>query len=388
MKITENKKGTIAYIGGFELPDKNAAAHRVIQNAKIFLDLGYKTVFFGIDKKIEADSESIEPIDFYYSCPKKYPSSRKEWVRSLFSFKSTKRLLDSIPDLAFVIVYNPHALQQKKIIRYCKKRKIKIISDITEWYDHAFSLNPVKLIQYIDTNLVMKRYHNKVDGAIVISDWLNDYYHDRIPCLIKLPPLVDINDEKWCHKIDNKQNTVSFIYSGSPGRNKDRLDIIVQAFCELDKKYNFVLKILGITEQEFLKKYPNLASLFYSKKAENKICFFGQVDHEYSISALMNTDYCIFFRKPIRSNMAGFPTKFVECKTCGCGLITNRFSDIEKYVDDNCILLECFENTSEIKNAIEHCIIMGRKKHNICDIFHYSNYTACVDTFLNKLINM
>ena len=29
------EKGTILYIGGFELPDKNAAAHRVLSNGKI-----------------------------------------------------------------------------------------------------------------------------------------------------------------------------------------------------------------------------------------------------------------------------------------------------------------------------------------------------------------
>ena len=41
---------TILYIGGFELPDKNAAAHRVLSNAKLFKLLGYNTVFIGTDK--------------------------------------------------------------------------------------------------------------------------------------------------------------------------------------------------------------------------------------------------------------------------------------------------------------------------------------------------
>ena len=27
------EKGTVLYVGGFELPDKNAAAHRVVNNA-------------------------------------------------------------------------------------------------------------------------------------------------------------------------------------------------------------------------------------------------------------------------------------------------------------------------------------------------------------------
>ena len=43
-------KGTIIYFGIFELPDKNAAAHCVINNGKIFTALGYRTVFLGTVK--------------------------------------------------------------------------------------------------------------------------------------------------------------------------------------------------------------------------------------------------------------------------------------------------------------------------------------------------
>ena len=39
------QKELIIYIGGFELPDKNAAAQRVIGNSKALRDLGYETVF-------------------------------------------------------------------------------------------------------------------------------------------------------------------------------------------------------------------------------------------------------------------------------------------------------------------------------------------------------
>ena len=39
------KRGTVLYIGGFELPDKNAAAHRVLGIAKILKELGYSVEF-------------------------------------------------------------------------------------------------------------------------------------------------------------------------------------------------------------------------------------------------------------------------------------------------------------------------------------------------------
>ena len=32
----EKHKGSIVYVGAFMMPDKNAAAHRVLNNAKIF----------------------------------------------------------------------------------------------------------------------------------------------------------------------------------------------------------------------------------------------------------------------------------------------------------------------------------------------------------------
>ena len=48
-KQSENPK-TILYVGGFELPDKNAAAHRVVSNAKILKALGFQVVFLDINR--------------------------------------------------------------------------------------------------------------------------------------------------------------------------------------------------------------------------------------------------------------------------------------------------------------------------------------------------
>ena len=40
----------ILYIGGFELPDKNAAAHRVLAIAKALRDGGIEVIFLGVSK--------------------------------------------------------------------------------------------------------------------------------------------------------------------------------------------------------------------------------------------------------------------------------------------------------------------------------------------------
>lgn len=56
------EKRTILYV---ELPDKNAAAQRVLSVAKIFKSIGYNVIFLGIDKTIDTKI-SIEEGIFWF----------------------------------------------------------------------------------------------------------------------------------------------------------------------------------------------------------------------------------------------------------------------------------------------------------------------------------
>ena len=58
-------KGTIIYMGNYELPDKNAAAHRVMNNGKIFTALGYQAAYLGIVRErasAVSDSQNMTRI--------------------------------------------------------------------------------------------------------------------------------------------------------------------------------------------------------------------------------------------------------------------------------------------------------------------------------------
>lgn len=57
-------RNKILYIGGFELPDKNAAAQRVVSNAKLCRDLGYEVTLIGVDKSIKSNGLS-DKYNFY-----------------------------------------------------------------------------------------------------------------------------------------------------------------------------------------------------------------------------------------------------------------------------------------------------------------------------------
>ena len=69
-------KGTILYVGNFELPDKGAAANRVVSNGKLFRKLGYGTAYLGIRK--DADFAGVQLLDAEQNMyEEKYPQCEK-----------------------------------------------------------------------------------------------------------------------------------------------------------------------------------------------------------------------------------------------------------------------------------------------------------------------
>ncbi len=171
--MPENK-GTVLYVGGFELPDKNAAAHRVLNNAKILRELGYNVVFCGVDREISASAQGAEIISGFESYPVPYPKSRKQWLKQMLNIGQYSYLINKFSNIRIVICYNLHAAPLAKLIRLCRRNNIKIVADCTEWYENKFSVNPVKLIKCIDTFLCMRVFQKKCDGMIAISNYLAD----------------------------------------------------------------------------------------------------------------------------------------------------------------------------------------------------------------------
>ena len=91
----------ILYIGGFELPDKNAAAQRVMANAKLLGEMGFDVSFIGISNDI-VNAPHI--VDGFASNPVPYPIGTKQWIYQITTFVDTKVILDKKPD--YVILYN------------------------------------------------------------------------------------------------------------------------------------------------------------------------------------------------------------------------------------------------------------------------------------------
>src|SRR5699024_6916072 len=107
---------------------------------------------------------------------------------------------------------------------------------------------------------------------------------------------------------------INLIYAGSPGRDKDILTKIFEAFNMLEKKNVIKINVIGITKSQFIADNPNFEEILDS--LDNKVNFLGRKSHQESIHEIQKSDYSIFIRENNKVTRAGFPTKFTESITC------------------------------------------------------------------------
>ncbi len=345
-------KGVVLYIGGFDLPDKNAAAQRVVGNAQAILSLGYDVIFLNKTNCFKQTNLTL------FGC--KCINSPKVGWKYLLSASEVKKIIVQYK-ITHIIAYNYPAIALKKIIKFCKKNNVKCYADVTEWYE--IKGNPIKkLIKKFDVNLRMKVLHKQMDGVIAISDFLYKYYYSDVKT-IKIPPLVNIKDKKWCKIEDSSDNKTVFSYVGSPSARKEKLDLVVKTIDKIAKHKNVCLIVVGITKAEF----ENMYSLSINSEA---IIFKGRISHKEAVEIVKKSDWSIIMRENFLFVQAGFPTKVVESISCGTPVLANKFSNIQDYLDaTNSILIDGEE---QLLAAIERACSNKVKVDNT--IFHYENY--------------
>ncbi len=369
-------KGTVIYYGGFALPDKSASANRVVSNGKLLEALGYKTIFLGAcyDAK---HSELWQISENMFEEP--HPATTVEWVKQILSFSNLKKLADECENLKLVLLYNVPFITLVLAKKHFSKNGIEVAYDCTEWTQFTEGSLLKKIFKYADEFFVRRFAHKFADKIIVISKMMEKAYETN-ENLLKLPPLVDVNDEIWHQKVEKNKDEFVFCFAGFPGGNKDNLDKVVRAFEKLVQE-NTKLKIVGLSEKDFFELYPEI------KKLDNKkIEFLGEQTHKNSIKNILSCDCYIFIRPSDRRNNAGFPTKFVESYTCGVPIITTDVSDVKEYISlsEGSILLENCE-IEKIQKAMETVLKKGKteNKSALKTNFHYAEYLEETRLWLN-----
>lgn len=310
----------ILYLGGFELPDKNAAAQRVMANALLLREMGYEVSLVGV---VRGDEKSAFEYNGFSCRCLKYPNGTKDWLEHVISFMPGEDIVAYKPD--YIILYNFPAIASLRILNLAHKHGIKVIHDLTEW-EHTSGVALRDIVKQMDTSLRMRYCMKKMDGIIAISRYLFNLYKDDVNTIL-VPPTVDLNNPKWNRSRELRANTpITLVYAGSPGVGvKDRLDLIVD---EVRNYQNMRLVVVGINEEQFYDSFNRKRALL------TNIEFKGRLPHIETVKVVCDADFQMLIRDKNRKNDAGFPTKLVESMSCGTPVIATVFSNITDYIKD------------------------------------------------------
>ena len=324
----------ILYIGAFRLPNLDAAAPRVINNAKALRALGHDVKFISWggryrDEDLCSDGK-YRVSEFEYQISGDLPSDhsfKERIICKLFRGHRSYKLMSMMQKPDIIIMYNAGYLFSNRMIKYCSKHNIKLVNDINEWYSNKELHLWDVIVNYVNMTITQHKIKNK----IVISSFLNNYYHSSHNILI--PPLCDPTDEKWSAIIKDERmikfHGITLIYAGTP-TNKDCINTVIDAVNLLAKEGKTIrFFVLGISQDDYVKQNGrSLASISFNES----IIFLGRVSQDMIPAYYKMADFMVLFRESNRKSNAGFPTKVVESLVAGVPVITNSTSDLSKYI--------------------------------------------------------
>jgi glycosyltransferase involved in cell wall biosynthesis len=402
-------KKTIIYTGGFELPDKNAAAQRVLANAKIFRELGFNVVLIGIDKTlppynhIKDTKSSVQGFESW-SIP--YPANKKSWLKHITSNEHIEYLVEHYykEDLYGVICYNYPAIALYKVKKMCSKQNILFIPDATEWYESNGGGTLFNTIKWLDTSMRMRFIHPKADGVISTSKYLTNFYKKRNCLTVELPTLYDVKSFPHINPTEIQSDIIKLMYAGSAFNLdridkdrttiKDRLDkIIVMLHNVYQQQANFTFDIYGLTQENYVSVFPEHTSIL--DELSNIITFHGRKPHAEIVDTIQQSDFTIFLRDIVRVIEAGFPSKFSESISYGTPVISNMISNIEDYAVEgkNSYIIGLEDEKKQVKKMIQILNLNREERQSMkryClknKIFDYREYINSVEIFLQKIEN-
>ncbi|MEZ9917149.1 glycosyltransferase [Vibrio breoganii] len=388
----DNQEKLAIYMGPMNYPNGGAAAKRIKYVVKSLQDIGFDTI---VATGQNGDNEyklqdGIRYISLNERNSEHLPKQLKHlsYVRMGSKSIAWLRSLSKKPDI--IVLYSGYSPYLMKLLSYCKSNDIRLIFDAVEWYGTDSKIK--KLSPYLlNIELAMRYLIPKTDGVICISSFLKNYYHSKGVKTVFIPPTTDVAVTYQSRR--EHERHVNLIYAGSPDGSKDKLDTIVTVINEMiNDGFLFKLKVIGLTEEQFISKYLWPENVIIDSSIE----FIGRVSSEEAINYVSQSDFSILIRDQKKSSNAGFSTKFVESLSVGTPVIANLTGDIGKYlVDGNNGFIIDEQTTKEIKNTLKRVVKLNSEALSLIsesalktarDNFHYKRYSSSLDTFLEDLL--
>jgi len=397
----------IIYTGSFLFPDGDAAAARVLGIGKALRDAGYEVVFAGWEKcerkqdKQPNGSFVYEGFSYISQADIRYKqlSPVHRLTHYVLSGNNTIRWLTAMDTtgVSAIIAYHGGSLFLLRLASFCKARGIKLIVDCTEWYDPRHFGWRFGLVR-LDNEIRMRLIYSFIGWVLPISTFLGNYYSLKRCRVLRIPPLVDLNDSKWVilnRIVPSSPNKLRLAYAGTPGE-KDLLGNVLRGLAILKgEKIAVELHLIGPTHQSAAQCLGEDAALL--DELDHMVIFHGRVPQAEVPRLLAGTDFTILLRPLARYAQAGFPTKIVESLAAGVPVIANPTSDIAEFIHDGVegILLTDFTPSAFVAGVKRASALTQAQKETmrynarLCagTSFDYRGYVKKLSGFIRDCIN-
>lgn len=396
-------KKYIIYVGNFSFPLGNASGKRVYGNGCIFRELGYETIFIGMDSKVQKETpleetrKTYDGFDYYNL---NYPAGSAEWLDFHSVFLKLTQWLDTKKHQIFAIVfYGSLRLSPfiSKMINWARKNEIKTISDCVDWLESKTGNLAFDVVKNLDTFYQKAIANKKADGIICISTYLQKYYQNQHKPTVVIPPL----SHHISNYIPTRSDKLKFVYAGSPFRNnnrikdlsnlKDRTDKMVDLLYFMKKEnIQFEMYYYGLDKNNFLCAFPDKKD--YVEYLGNSLIFCGLCENGIVTKSIEEADFTILIRDKTKATMAGFPTKVSESISYGTPVITTKTSDLELYLIDGQEAI--FVNDGNLKESAkqikDHYISTSKYQEmkNQCQgntTFYFASFLELMKKFIEDL---
>lgn len=334
---------TIVYIGGFELPDRNAAAQRVRNNARVLRSLGYRVILVGASRA-RAYDRAVHPADAggvdAEAWEIGYPTSIAQWFDAIRADWPLRQLATRgviVPsDVAAVICYNHPAIAQLRIARLARRWRAAAIADCTEWYAGRPWTSPANVAKNLDVPFRMRWLNPRMDGIITTAPFISDFYRRKGLPIVEIPTLMEQPEGEV-----PVEEAVSFpmpLFAIASGFNAaaradtihDRIDWILDLLDGAAQRgRRFVLRVVGVDRDHFLSVFPHHRAVL--ERLGESVAFLGRQPRSEVLRMMEASAFAFVLRHESRVTLAGFPSKYSEAVTYGTPVVINALPSVRAY---------------------------------------------------------
>lgn len=398
--------GTILYVGNFCFPNGDAGGLRVQRIGKALREAGYRVVFAGAER--EGREEDRQPDGGYCYCGFAYVPAMNyrtpRWtfvdrprviMQNLMGTTTMRRLhaMDLSATQA-IIAYHGSSLLLYRLQSLCRKRRIALLTDCTEWYDpRHLPGGPLGPICW-DSEMRMRWLQPRIGRVIAISSFLEHYYRRRGCAVLRVPPLVDMDElaHRAVQPPQREDGVLRLVYSGSPGK-KDLLGNAIRGLRQvLATGMTVELHVVGVGPRvvaECLAKDVRLLD-----ELGNAVVCHGRVAHSEALNLVTQADFSILLRPDKRYANAGFPSKLAESLSLGVPILTNLTSNIGEYVRDGRegVILDGSSSEAFVAGVSrvlkmphsQRQAMRGNARQRAEECFDYRRYVAVLKKFVEE----